>query len=125
MYIKCSDVRRPPSAVRGPPSAVRRPRSAVRGPPSAFYPSAFYLHPTPEPSPEQQKREHVVRSIDLSGLISEQRNIAREMLLEESESFACSDTGGRKVRLCLFKIPCHHPIYRIVSSRFHHNENLC
>jgi hypothetical protein len=31
-------------------------------------------------------------------------------------------TGGRKVRLCLFKIPCHHPIYRIVSSRFHHDD---
>jgi hypothetical protein len=28
-------------------------------------------------------------------------------------------TGGRKVRLCLFKIPS---VYRIVSSRFHHDE---
>jgi hypothetical protein len=31
--------------------------------------------------------------------------------------------ADRKVRLCLFKIPCHQPIYRIVSSRFHHDEN--
>lgn len=32
-----------------------------------------------------------MRSIDLCGLLLEQRNIAREMLLEESESFACDD----------------------------------
>ena len=35
--------------------------------------------------------EHVVRNIDLSGLSLEQRNSAREMLLEESESFARDD----------------------------------
>ena len=32
-----------------------------------------------------------LRSIDLSGLTPDQRDIARKMLLEESESFACGD----------------------------------
>ena len=45
---------------------------------------------TAKPKPER-KKEHVVRNIDLSGLRLEQRNSAREMLLEESESFACDD----------------------------------
>ncbi len=35
--------------------------------------------------------EQVVRSIDLSGLTPEQRDIAREMLLDESDSFTCGD----------------------------------
>ena len=48
---------------------------------------------TAKPKPER-KNEHVVRNIDLSGLSLEQRNSAREMLLEESESFACDDDIG-------------------------------
>ena len=45
---------------------------------------------TAKPKPER-KNEHVVRNIDLSGLSLEQRNSSREMVLEESESFACDD----------------------------------
>ena len=39
----------------------------------------------------KRKNEHIVDNIDFSGLTVEQRNKAREMLLEESESFACDD----------------------------------
>ena len=39
----------------------------------------------------KRKNEHVTRNFDLSGLSFEQRNSAREMLLEESESFSCDD----------------------------------
>ena len=42
-------------------------------------------------SRSKRKNEHVIHNFDLSGLSLEQRNSAREMLLEESESFSCDD----------------------------------
>ena len=45
---------------------------------------------TSEPGLER-KNEHVRSTIDLGGLSFEQRNSAREMLLEESQLFSCDD----------------------------------
>ena len=70
---------------------------------------------------------------DLVNLVRKSSNILKEVkrpqdmdnthIISLIERKMTPSTGGRKVRLCSFKIPCHQPIYRIVSSRFHHDEN--
>ena len=82
----------------------------------------------------ERDREQVVRSIDLSGLTPDQRDIARNMLLEESESFACGDddigyipdlslnidlSDPRPVQKNYTSIP--RPLYQEVK---HHIEDL-
>ena len=82
----------------------------------------------------ERKNEHVIRNIDLSGLRLEQRNSAREMLLEESESFSCDDddigyipnlrlninlSDSRPVQKNYTSIP--RPLYQEVK---HHIEDL-